>query len=113
MTWPAGAIARRCVAAALASALIGAAPAAPRPATHVIVIDRMRFGAVPGALRVGDTVTWVNRDLFRHTATARDGRFNLDLMPGASASIVLRKAGTVAYSCTFHPGMRGQLVIRG
>lgn len=116
MTRRAGAIARQCTAAALALALSGAAmPASPspRPATHVIVIEKMRFGALPGGLRVGDTITWVNRDLFRHSATARNGGFNVDLMPGTSASIVLRKAGTIAFYCIFHPGMRGQLVVRG
>jgi plastocyanin len=81
------------------------------PATYTIVIDKMAFGPSPSGLHVGDTIIWVNRDLFRHTATAADGSFNLDLSPGKSGQVALRRAGTVAFSCTFHPGMRGALVV--
>ncbi len=95
---------------ALAVPLLPGAALAPR-ATHTIVIDQMKFGPAPQGLRVGDTVTWINRDLFRHTATARDGSFNLDLMPGKSGSVTLRRAGSIAFYCTFHPGMRGQFVV--
>jgi len=95
---------------ALAAPLLPGAALASR-AAHVIVIDQMKFGPVPQGLRVGDTITWTNHDLFRHTATARDGSFNLDLLPGKSGSVTLRKAGTIAFYCTFHPGMRGQLIV--
>ena len=103
----------RCaVVLATALPLFGAVamPSAPHK-SYTVVIDKMAFGALPSGLRVGDTVLWVNRDLFRHTATARDGSFNVDLMPGKSVSMVLKSPGTVAFYCTFHPGMRGQLVI--
>ncbi|WP_255326442.1 hypothetical protein [Sphingobium sp. EM0848] len=79
--------------------------------THMVVIERMKFGAMPAGLRVGDTLLWVNRDMFRHTATARDKSFNVDLMAGKSGTIVLKRPGTVAFYCTFHPGMQGLLSI--
>jgi hypothetical protein len=40
-------------------------------ANYVIVVDKMTIGALPAELHVGDTITWKNNDLFRHTATAR------------------------------------------
>lgn len=80
--------------------------------THVIVINAMRFGPPPADLRVGDTIQWVNRDLFEHTATARDKSFNLDLPSGATRRMVLRRAGSFAFYCKYHPGMRGTLVVR-
>ena len=102
--------------ALLAALLIGAAvqarPAAADPAVHVIHIADMRFGSAPADIRVGDAIEWVNDDLFEHTATARDHSFDLDLKPGATALIVARSAGEIAYFCRFHPGMTGRLVVQ-
>jgi len=75
--------------------------------TYMIVIDKMAYGTVPTALHPGDTITWVNRDLFRHTVSARDRSFDIDLPPGKSASMVLKEAGAVPFFCKFHPGMKG------
>lgn len=90
-------------------ALPSAAIAAPPPRTYTILIDKMKYGQVPPGLRVGDTIIWVNRDLFRHTATASDRSFEVDLMPAKSGRMVLRRPGSIAFFCRFHPGMRGQL----
>ncbi|HLZ79284.1 MAG TPA: hypothetical protein VKQ09_08095 [Sphingomonas sp.] len=107
-------VAALCCAAMLAIAppLLGAV-ARPQAMhkTYTVVIDKMKFATLPTGLRVGDTVIWVNRDIFRHSATARDGSFNVDLMPGKSLGIMLNRTGTVPFYCTFHPGMQGQLVI--
>jgi len=94
-------------AAAAGVLLPASAPAAA--ATHVVVIDKMKFGAVP-ALKVGDVVTFVNKDMFRHTVTATDGRFNLDLPAGKSGSVRVNSAGSAAFFCKYHPGMRGRMV---
>ena len=93
-----------------ASAAVAALPAAARPRTHTIVMEKMKFGPSPAGLRVGDTIVWVNRDLFRHTATARN-QFDVDLAPGASGRTVLRTAGRIPYVCRFHPGMTGVLTV--
>ncbi|MBI2253931.1 MAG: hypothetical protein HYU58_04860 [Proteobacteria bacterium] len=76
-----------------------------------IILARMTFGPAPKGLQVGDTIVWINRDLFRHTATARDFSFDVDLPPNAEASVVLAHAGMVAVYCRFHPGMNLQLEI--
>lgn len=97
-----------------AVALVSSATAAsPSRAAHTytVVIDKMKFGAVPSGLRVGDTIMWVNRDLFRHTATAADHSFNIDLAAGMSGKITMKKAGSVTFSCKYHPGMKGRLVV--
>ncbi len=99
------------VAAAAFSLLVPAAPAEAAPKVHRIVIDKMKFGPVPAGIRAGDTILWVNRDLFRHTATARDRSFNLDLAPGASGKTLVRRAGSIPFYCIFHPGMKGALKV--
>jgi plastocyanin len=95
-----------------AALLLSAAPAAAvAPHTYTVVIDKMKFGPAPSGAKAGDTIVWVNRDLFRHTATAANGSFNIDLPAGKSGKTVLRKAGTTAFTCKYHPGMRGVLKV--
>ena len=97
--------------AALLLSLALSSPAIAAPKVHVVVMDKLKFGPVPAGLHVGDTIRWVNKDLFRHTATARDGSFNVDLRPGASGTTKLTKAGMIAFFCRYHPGMTGQLAV--
>ena len=80
-------------------------------ATHVVVIDQMKFEPVP-PLKVGDTVTFLNKDIFRHTVTASNNSFNLDLMPGASGSLHINSAGRAVFTCKYHPGMRGSMIAK-
>jgi plastocyanin len=98
--------------AAVAGALLPAMlPGPVAAATHVVVIDQMKFEPVP-PLKVGDTVTFLNKDIFRHTVTASNNSFNLDLMPGASGSLHINSAGRAVFTCKYHPGMRGSMIAK-
>jgi plastocyanin len=81
------------------------------PRVHRIGIDNLAFGPAPGGLHLDDIVEWMNSDILRHTATATDGSFDLDLPPGATGRTILKRAGDVAYACRFHPGMKGRLEV--
>ena len=97
----------RLLLACLAVLLLPLPPAAAAaPRTHVIVIDKMKFGPVPATIRAGDTIMWVNKDMFRHTATSKPGGFDVDLPPGAKAAAMVRKIGAFSVICRYHPGMR-------
>ena len=91
--------------------LTSPAIAAAAPRTHVVVIDKMKFGPVPAAVRPGDTILWVNKDMFRHTATARNGSFNVDLPPNSRGKTVIRAKGTLPFYCKYHPAMTGTLKV--
>lgn len=80
-------------------------------ADYVIVVDKMTFGPLPAELHVGDTITWKNNDLFRHTATAEDQSFDLDLPVRSEVVMPLTAAGEWRFICKFHPGMTGKLVV--
>ena len=95
----------------VAALLLCAPPAAAAPRTHVVIIDKMNFGPVPASVRPGDRITWVNRDIFRHTVTARNGSFAVDLPPKAKATMVVGSAGSFAFYCKYHPGMTGVLKV--
>ncbi len=79
--------------------------------SHVVTMSDMSYGSIPGDLKVGDTITWINRDTVAHTVTARDRSFDLHVNPGKSASLTLSKAGTIAFYCALHSMMRGSLKV--
>lgn len=98
-------------AAAMGALLSVFAPAPAAAATHVVVIDQMKYAPVP-PLKVGDTVVFVNKDIFRHTVTAMNNSFNLDLVPGARGSLHINSAGRATFYCKYHPGMRGSMIAK-
>jgi plastocyanin len=71
----------------------------------------MKFGPVPNQLHKGDSIVWVNRDFLRHTATAANHSFDVDLPAGAKATTILKSGGAIAFACRYHPGMRGVLQV--
>jgi len=103
---------RMTLCAAVAGALLPVAPPVPAAAaTHVVVIDQMKYGPIP-LLSVGDTILFVNKDMFRHTVTASNNSFNIDLMPGARGGLRINSAGHASFYCKYHPGMRGSMIAR-
>lgn len=92
-----------------ALALLPLAAAAPRE--HVIVMAGMRFGPVPAGIKAGDTILWVNRDIVPHTATARDRSFDMTIPGRGNARMTVRRAGSLAFYCRFHPTMTGTLSV--
>ena len=105
---------RRFVLAAVSmgALLLASAPAAAAAHSYTVVIDKMKFGPLPSGLAKGDSITWVNRDFLRHTATAADHSFDVDLMPGKAQRIVVTKSGTIPFACRYHPGMKGALQVK-
>jgi plastocyanin len=79
--------------------------------TIQIVIESLVFAPAEVSAKVGDTIEWVNKDVFAHTATARNGDFDVNQPPKKTVTSVLNKAGTVEYYCRFHPNMKGVLKI--
>ena len=80
-------------------------------ATIQIVMENLVFTPAEVSAKVGDTIEWVNKDVFVHTATARNGDFDVTQPPKKTVTSVLKKAGTVEYYCRFHPNMKAVLKI--
>lgn len=104
------------LAAAVAAMMLGGAAGcsrapAPAAATRTIVIDKMAYGPAPPGLMVGDTLVWRNADIFRHSATARNGAFDIDLQPGASGEVTLKSPGVIDVYCRYHPDMTLRLTV--
>jgi plastocyanin len=100
------------IAACCAVLLSASVPAAAAVRTYTVIIDKMKFGSLPVGLHRGDTIIWANHDFLRHTATATDHSFDVDLPAGAKGKTVLARSGSIAFACRFHPGMRGVLLVK-
>ena len=87
---------------------IGIVPA--QAETIQVTIDKLVFSPAIVEAKVGDTIEWVNKDVFAHTATVKGG-WEVMIPPKKSASLTLQKAETVDYFCRFHPNMKGRLVV--
>ena len=59
------------------------APARAKPRTHTVTIDGTRFQPDTLTIARGDTVMWVNKDPFPHTATSKAGGFDSQPIPRA------------------------------
>lgn len=97
--------------AGLAVLLLTSPASAAAPQTHQVVIAQMKFGALPDNVRAGDRIAWVNRDMFRHTATSKGAGVDVDLPPGATKVIVVKRGGTFTVACRYHPGMKAILKV--
>jgi plastocyanin len=89
--------------------LAGSVPA--HAATIQITVENLVFSPTATSAKVGDTIEWVNKDVLAHTATARNGDFDVTMPPKKTVTLVLKKAGTVDYYCRFHPNMKAALKI--
>jgi plastocyanin len=97
--------------ALMSVAVLAVTSGAASAATIQISMDKLEISPAMASARVGDTVEWVNKDALVHTATARNGDFDVNLPPNKTVSSVLKKAGTVDYYCRFHPNMKATLKI--
>jgi plastocyanin len=97
---------------AIATAVLLVALAVPaHAATIEITMENLEMSPKDASAKVGDTIEWINKDVFAHTATARNGDFDLNLPAKKSGTLVLKKAGTVDYYCRFHLNMKATLRI--
>jgi plastocyanin len=99
--------------ALLSWGLYVAAADAPAPTTHTVRIEGTRFQPEVLTVKVGDSIEWVNKDPFPHTATSRAGSFDSgEIGPGKSWTYTARAKGEFPYICTLHPTMRAMLRVQ-
>jgi len=103
------------LAVAMGLLLSGSGPALSAAAaakSHTVTIDGTSFDPETITVRVGDTIIWVNKDPFPHTATSQAGGFDSKEIPaGKSWQFKTTRAGVFSYGCTFHPTMKATLKV--
>lgn len=101
------------VVVALVALGVGMATRSRTPMSYTVTIDAARFEPPLSVVRVGDVITWVNKDLVPHTATSRTGGFDSGAIdPGKSWTYTATRAGDFSYICAFHPTMTGLLRVK-
>lgn len=102
-------------AAVFATFALGLAVACARPAPRAHIVEIRGFAYLPAMLEVaaGDTIVWLNRDAVPHTATPDGQAWDSESIDvEQSWRLVAAPRGSHPYYCTFHPSMRGELVVR-
>jgi plastocyanin len=100
-----------CSLAVVTALMLGAMAVPAHAATIQVVMENLVVSPAEVSAKVGDTVEWINKDVFAHTATARNGDFDVTMPPKKTVTSVVTKPGTVEYYCRFHPNMKAVLNI--
>jgi plastocyanin len=75
-------------------------------------INDHAFDPAQLSIASGTTLTIVNTDTEKHTATADNGLFDTGVLePGESFEIYFDGSGTVTYHCELHPDMKGSIIV--
>lgn len=94
---------------------IGASKPSAPPASGgaAIAMEGTAFSPGEMTVRIGQTVTWINKDPFPHTIFSEVGHFRSSVLePGQQWRFTPTMEGRFPYVCTLHPGMNGTLIVQ-
>ena len=85
-----------------------------KQATRTVLIQNFSFKPAHITIKRGTRVTWINKDMTKHTATANNGAFDSGVLrSGQSYSHTFKTAGrTNKYHCEIHHSMRGSVTVK-
>lgn len=93
----------------LAGGAVACAAALAYAAEHTITEKGKVFSQTEIAVKVGDTVNFVNDDNVAHNVMSESpqSKFNLGLLkPGSSTPVTFNTAGDILIICAIHPSMK-------
>ena len=90
----------------------GAAAGALERKTHTVVIEGTSFQPAQLTVAAGDTVVWINKDPFPHTATSTGAFDSGAIAPEKSWKFKLVTKGDFDYVCTLHPTMKARVTVK-
>lgn len=78
-----------------------------------VKVNIVNFTFDPATVNInkGDTIIWTNSDAVAHTATGTAFDSG-SLSKGATFKFTFNAAGAMDYICTFHPNMKGQVIVK-
>ncbi len=78
-----------------------------------MTIDGASFSPVDLSVKAGETILWVNKDPYPHTATSRTGGIESpEIASGKSWKYTANEKGDYPYICSLHPSMKGTIHVR-
>ena len=90
-------------------------PKTARGGAPTVSMKNIKYVPQDIEVRTGQRITWTNDDAVAHTVTARKGA-DFDsgtINAGGTFSFTPRKASTIDYVCTIHPGQTGTITVTG
>ncbi len=80
--------------------------------TVAVTIKDFAFGPADIQAKVGDVITFSNKDAAPHTASLDDGSCSTGtISPGSSDGLTFTAAGTYAFHCKIHSSMHGTITV--
>lgn len=85
----------------------------PAASGNAVTIENFAFSPATLNVKVGDTVTWTNRDSAPHKIASDSGsELSSDtLSQGGTYSHTFTQAGTYDYHCAIHTSMKGKVIV--
>ena len=96
---------------ASASAVHSTVADANAPVVAHVAMKNMKFSPATIEIKKGDTVEWTNEDITPHTATSATFD-SASIDPDTSWRHTFTEAGDFPYTCTFHPDMKAEVVVK-
>jgi plastocyanin len=94
----------------LAVVLLLAVASADKVTPKTVAIDGTTYQPSTLTVKVGESVTWQNKDPFPHTVTSKDAGFDSQsIAAGKSWNYKATKRGEFTYICSLHPTMKATL----
>jgi len=83
------------------------------PGANEVWMQNTAFNPSTKTIAAGTKITWTNKDASTHDVVSATSAFSSPSMgQGATFSFTFAAAGTYNYSCTFHPGMNGTIIVQ-
>jgi len=76
-----------------------------------VAMKNMKFSPATIEIKKGDTVEWKNDDITPHTATSATFDSG-SIASDAAWRHTFKEAGNFPYTCTFHPVMKGTVIVK-
>ena len=100
-------------AAAVCLTLASMSSSASPEASPTIVVKDFMFQPMSSTVKVGTTVTWLNKDDEPHTVVSDNGAFRSAAMDtNETFSFEFDQPGTYHFVCSIHPSMVGTIVVQ-
>jgi len=80
--------------------------------TNSVSISNFSFAPANITVKAGSTITFTNRESVAHTITADDGKFDQQVNPGKTTTVMINDPGAYDYHCSIHPSMKGTIIVQ-
>lgn len=82
------------------------------PSENEVIIESNTFKPADITIKVGETITWINKDSYNHTIEGINGEIDSgNMASGEEFSFTFNNEGTFDYICGIHTFMKGKVTV--